>query len=198
MARRYYPLEITFYRKLANKVADAVIGNQEYSDSEAKRIRYGLVCIFSDLYKFVLFLIIFSILSFTKEFLIAFTGLMLLRPFLGGFHAKTELACIFISFTTVLISVVVGEMNIIPPLLQQVLIILLPIIGVIIAPVRTKKIEEKKSSSKVLTGIVTAFILIIDYFLLTNQILFVTIIQVYLLALYQILKNCKTAYKLTK
>lgn len=186
-------MEITFYRKLANKVADAVVGNQEYSDAEAKRIRYGLVCIFSDLYKFLLFLIIFSILSFTKEFLISFAALLLLRPFLGGFHAKSELACIFISFTTVMISVVVGDMNILPSLLQQILIILLPITGVIISPVRTKKIEEKKFALKVLTGIVTAFILIIDFYILSNQILFVSIILIYILALYQILKNYKTA-----
>ena len=184
-------MEITFYRKLANKVADAVVSNQEYSDVEAKRIRYGLVCIFSDLYKFLLFLIIFSILSCTKEFLIAFAALLLLRPFLGGFHAKSELACIFISFTTVIISVLVGDMNILPSLLQQILIILLPITGVIISPVRTKKIEEKKSALKVLTGIVTAFILIIDYYLLSNQILFVSIILIYILALFQILKNYK-------
>lgn len=50
-------MEITFYRTLANKVANAVVANQEYSEEDEKRIRYGLVCIFSDLYKFILLLI---------------------------------------------------------------------------------------------------------------------------------------------
>jgi accessory gene regulator B len=80
-------------------------------------------------------------------------------------------------------------------LLQQILIILLPIIGVIISPVRTKKIKEKKITFKILTCIVTAFMLITDFYLLTNQILFVCIIQIYLLALYQILKNYITNHK---
>ncbi len=182
-------MEITFYRKLANKVSDAVLSNQEYSDAEAKRIRYGLVCIFSDLYKFILFLIIFSIFSLTKDFLIAFIGLLILRPFLAGFHAKNEITCVFISFITMLVSILVGNMNILPTYLQLILIILLPIIGVIITPVRTKKIEEKKIILKVSACTLTAIILIIDYYLLSGQVLFISVIQIYLLALYQMLIN---------
>jgi len=196
--KEVYALEITFYRKLANKVGDAVVGNQEYSELEAKRIRYGLVCIFSDLYKFILFLIIFSIFLLTKEFLIAFTGILLLRPFLAGFHAKTELACIFISFTTTLISIVLGDMNILPSSIQISLIVLLPIIGVIIAPVRTKKVEEKKIVLKISACIITAAILIFDYYFLTSQILFISVLQIYLLALYQMFKNHINNHKLTK
>jgi len=183
-----YTLEITFYRKLANKLADAVVGNQEYSDAEAKRIRYGLVCIFSDLYKFVLFLIIFSIFSLTKDFLIAFIGILLLRPFLGGFHAKNEITCIFMSFAMVLISILIGDMNIMPYYFQVILIILLPIMGIIIAPVNNKKDGVNIIVLKLLTGIITAVTLIMDFYLLNNQILTVCIIQIYLLSLYQMYK----------
>lgn len=182
-------LEITFYRTLANKVADAVTENQEYSEADEKRIRYGLVCIFSDLYKIILLLIVFSIFSSTKEFLIAFISVLLLRPFLAGYHAKNEITCIFMSFSTVLISILVGKMNIIPYTLQLLLTILLPIIGLLIAPVRTKKVEEKKLKSKLLTVFFTTLILLVDYFLLTSQILLTSAILVYILALYQMLKN---------
>lgn len=102
-------MEITFYRTLANKVANAVVANQEYSEEDEKRIRYGLVCIFSDLYKFILLLIVFSIFSLTKEFFIAFISFLLLRPFLAGYHAKNELVCIFMSFSTILISILVRK-----------------------------------------------------------------------------------------
>jgi len=88
-----------------------------------------------------------------------------------------------------LISIVVGAMNILPSLLQQILIILLPIVGLLIAPVRTKKVEENKIVLKITVCILTAVILIIDYYLLTGQILFVSVILIYLLALYQMLKN---------
>jgi len=181
-------LEITFYRKLAYKLADTVVDNQEYSDADAKRIRYGLVCIFSDLYKFILLLIVFSLFLLTKEFLIAFIGILLLRPFVAGYHAKTELVCILMSFTTMLISVVVGQMNILSPYLQVFLIILLPIIGLIISPVRIKIVENKNIGLKLMVGIMTTVILLVDYYVLTSQILFVSVIQIYLLALYQMLK----------
>lgn len=198
-SKEEYTLEITFYRKLANKVSDAVIGNQEYSEADAKRIRYGLVCIFSDLYKFILFLIVFSIFSLTLEFLIAFIGMLILRPFLAGFHAKTELACIFMSFTTMLISIVVGDMNILPSYLQIILIILLPIIGVIVAPVRLKKVEKSKTGVlKLLAGITTIVLLFIDFYLFSSQILLISVILIYLLTLYQMLKNHILQQKIIK
>lgn len=182
-------MEITFYRKLADKAADAIAQNQNYSDSEIKRIRYGLVCIFSDLYKFILYLIIFTIFSSTKEFLIAFIGIMLLRPFLGGFHAKNEIACIFMSFTMLLISVFVGAINIIPANIIYLIIFVLPIIGAIIAPVRIKKTVEKKNSFKLFTFVFTIFILVLDYYFIENQILLISALQVYLFAIYQFVKN---------
>ncbi len=182
-------MEITFYRKLANKLADAVVKNQEYSELEEKRIRHGLVCIFSDSYKFILIFIIFSCLLLTKECFIAFIGILMLRPFLAGYHAKSEIFCIFMSFATIAISIFVGKLNIIPNTINISFLILLPIVGLIIAPVRTKKVEEKKTVSKLLTVLFTFLALILDYFLLDSQILLVSVLQVYLLALYQMIKN---------
>ena len=128
--------------------------------------------------------------------MIAFTGIMLLRPFLTGFHAKTEIACIFISFITMLISILVGNMNILPSYLQIALIIILPVIGIIIAPVR-KKVEGKNIAVKLLTAFFTAAILMVDYYLLTCQIIFVSVIQIYLLTMYQSVLNYKIYNKLT-
>jgi accessory gene regulator B len=181
-------LEITFYRKLADKLADRVIDNQEYSEAEAKRIRYGLVCIFSDSYKFILYLIIFSVFSVTKEYLLAFSANLFLRPFLAGYHAKTEIRCIFISFITMLISIVVGKMNILPSYLEIALIIILPVIGLLIAPVR-KDSNSKNNYYKIITCILTAIILCVDYYIIPYQILFISVLQVYLLAVYQMVKN---------
>lgn len=183
-------MEITFYRKLANKLADAVIGNHQYPEADAKRIRYGLICIFSDLYKSLLFLIIFSLLSLTKEFLIAFIVITILRPFLGGFHAKTELTCIIMSFIMLLISILAGSYNLIPYHLQIILLILFPLVGFIIAPV--KLADQKQSINipfKLLTALLTIGVLLINIFVLPGQILFWCVIQVYLLAFYQLTKN---------
>lgn len=182
-------MEITFYRKLANKLADAVIANTEYTENEAKRVRYGLVCIFSDLYKFIFMLIVFSLFSWTREYLIAALGSLPIRLFLGGYHAKNEIACIFISFLTMLISVILGNINLIPVFVQAILLIILPILGVIFAPVRTKKVEERKTVYKIAIGITTPVMILINYFIASNQILLISVIQIYILAIYQVIKN---------
>ncbi|PYG85007.1 accessory gene regulator B [Ruminiclostridium sufflavum DSM 19573] len=185
-------MEITFYRTLANKLADAVIQNQEYSEAEEKRIRYGLVCIFSDLYKFILTLVVFSCFLLTKECLISFIPILLLRPFLAGYHAKSELMCIFMSFATLAISILVGNMNIIPPMFQVLAILILPVTGILIAPVRTQKVQEnikKIIESKILTAVLTILLLIFDNYFLANQIIFLSVSIIYILALYQLAKN---------
>lgn len=182
-------MEITFYRKLANKLADKVIENDTYTETQAKKIRYGLVCIFSDLYKFILFLIIFAIFSSTKEFLLSFLCILLLRPYLGGFHSKNEFVCILISFLTSLISVLAGKADLIPYYIQIALIIALPATGAIISPVRPNKEKNSYTLLKALTFIFTALLLLLDFFVIEHQFLFVSVILVYSFAVYPLLKN---------
>jgi len=182
-------MEITFYRRLANKVADAVVKNGEYSEAEVKRINYGLVCIFSDLYKFLLMLIVFSIFSLLKEYLLAFTAVLLLRPVIGGYHSKNELVCIIISFLSLSLSIVIGKINPIPSIIEILLFILLPITGAAVAPVRTKKIEETKIKYKILAVLITLLLLTLDYFFIPGQMVELSVIIIYLLTLYQFGKN---------
>ncbi len=182
-------MEITFYRKLANKVADAVVKNGEYSEAEAKRINYGLVCIFSDLYKFFLMLIVFSLFSLLKEYLLAFIAVIFLRPVIGGYHAKSEPVCIIVSLLSLTLSIVVGRMNLIPDLIEILLIVLLPLTGIAIAPVRTKKVEEKKGNYKILALVLTSLTLFLDYFFIPGQIVELSVISTYFLTLYQFSKN---------
>ncbi len=184
-------MEITFYRKLADRVAEAVISNHHYSEPEAKRIRYGLVCIFSDLYKFILMFIIFSLFSATIEFLLAFVAVLLLRPVLGGYHAKSEIICIIVSFGTMLASIVAGKSNLLPHFVQMVLLFILPLAGILLAPVRTRKVIEKKRTYKILGALLTAVLLLLDYFFIQDQILMVSVIIIYFLSIYQLIKNKK-------
>lgn len=182
-------MEITFYRKLANKLADAVVNNHKYSEAEEKKIRYGLVCIFSDLYKFILLLIIFFLLSSTKEFLIAFIGVLVFRPVLGGYHARSEIACIFISLFTMLVSVYVGKLSVLPLPAQVIIFACLTILGVVIAPVRTKQISENNMKYKILAAFLTPLAFIFDYFLFDNQVLSISTVLIYMFAVLQFVKN---------
>ncbi len=182
-------MEITFYRKLANKLADKVIENDTYTEAQAKNIRYGLVCIFSDLYKFILLFAIFTIFSSTKEFLLSFLCVLLLRPYLGGFHAKNEFVCILISFLTLLVSILAGKADIIPYYIQIALIIVLPVIGAVISPVRLNKEKSNYTILKSLTFVFTALLLLLDFFVMEHQFLLISVILIYVSAIFPLLKN---------
>ena len=70
-----------------------------------QKVRYTLLVILGEAEKIVILSVIFGILGYMAEFLIAFLGLAVLRMFMGGSHRKTMLGCFFqsgINFTIVL------------------------------------------------------------------------------------------------
>ncbi len=180
-------MNITFYRKLAYKVADAITRNQQYSEAEIKNISYGLVCIFSDLYKTILYLLIFTLLSLTREFLCAFLPFLLLRPFLGGYHFKNEIVCIIMSFLTMVIAIFAGKTVIIPYYLQLTLAVFLPILAFIIAPVNESQGLKGLKKTKAASMVVSILLLLSDFFFMSSNIISWSVIEVYVLAVYQLL-----------
>lgn len=186
-------MEITFYRKLANKVAEVVVSNHPYSEEESRRIRYGLICIFSDMYKLLLYLVIFAIFSLTKQYLIALIGVVVLRPYLGGFHAKNEITCIFISFFYLLLSILLGRLDMVPQFVQIGVLIIFPAIGAIISPVRVNKVVPFNIKIKITVAVLTVALLLLDMLFIKGQIVFWAIVFTYILAVYQYFLNRKTA-----
>lgn len=180
-------MNITFYRKLAYKVADSVTRNGQYTETEISNIRYGLVCIFSDLYKTLLYLLIFTVFSLTKEFVLAFIAFLMIRPFLGGYHFKSEFVCIIMSFLTMVIAIFAGKIIIIPFYMQLVLIVLLPILGFLITPVKDKQKKEDRKKTGILTGVITVLLLLSDCFYMPGNIITWSVIEVYVLSVYQLL-----------
>lgn len=180
-------MNITFYRKLAYKVADSVTRNGQYTETEIKDIRYGLVCIFSDFYKTLLYLLIFTVFSLTKEFILAFIAFLLLRPFLGGYHFKSELVCIIMSFLTMAIAIFAGKIIIIPYYIQLLLIIILPIFALLIIPVKDSPKKEYRKRTGILTGLITVLLLLSDYFYMPDNIITWSVLEVYVLSVYQLL-----------
>ncbi len=180
-------MNITFYRKAAYKVADLVTRNGQYTEIEINNIRYGLVCIFSDLYKTILFLLIFSLLSLTKEFLCAFLAFLLLRPFVGGYHSKNEISCILMSFIMMFIAIFVGRTVINSYYIQLAHIVVLPILGFLISPVKEIKNQEDQKKKRILAGLLTFLLLLLDFFFISSNIITWSVIEVYVLSVYQIL-----------
>jgi accessory gene regulator B len=175
-------MEITFYRKLANKVSDAVVANGQYDDISQKRIRYGLVCIFSDLYKFILYFAVFAALGYPRQCITAFVALILLRPFLGG-HAKNELNCIILSFTILSISIFGGQVLEVNYIIKIILMIIFPVTGLVIASGIKKKIP---------VALFTQILLIYDLFICGNHIILIIIIISYLFGIKEFIKRHKS------
>lgn len=174
-------MEITFYRKLANSVADAVIANGQYDEISQKRIRYGLVCVFSDLYKFILYFAVFAALGYSRQCLTAFVALILLRPFLGG-HAKNEITCIILSFIILSVSIFGGQILQVNNILKIILLIILPVMGLVIASGIKKKI---------LVTLFTLILLIYDLYIGNNHIILIIIIISYLFGIKEFIKRGK-------
>jgi accessory gene regulator B len=104
--------------KLAKHIVHTISQtNPEFTHLQLLKMEYGLVCIFSEVSKFVPLLILFSLLSLQKYFLIAFFFFGANRIFSGGYHAKTYWKCFVSTYTLFIFLVFTGnyfEANILP------------------------------------------------------------------------------------
>jgi accessory gene regulator B len=83
--------------------------NPEFTHIQLLKMEYGLICIFSEISKFVPLLIIFILLSLQKYFLIAFLFFGANRLFSGGYHAKTYWKCLVFTYTLFIFLVYAGN-----------------------------------------------------------------------------------------
>lgn len=143
-------MEIRFYRKIANSISDKIISYGDYDDNTASNIRYGMVCIFSDLYKLVLYTAVFSLAGYFKEFVIAFLPILLLRPFIGGLHAKTEIRCLILSFVNIITVIILATFIPLNIYVKIASLIILSVVGAVISHTSEKGINESKVGSVVL------------------------------------------------
>jgi accessory gene regulator B len=95
-------------KALANKLSELVYQeNPNLTEVQRVKIRFGLEGILQESTKVLVFLLLFSVLQLTREYLMVVFCLAVLRPFLGGYHAKTNTGCYLVSlvfFTVVIFS----------------------------------------------------------------------------------------------
>ena len=187
-ARGVYAMEIRFYRKIANTISDRIIANGNYDEETASNIRYGMVCTLSDLYKLILFVVIFSIGGFFEEFILASLPI-LLRPFLGGFHAKTEIRCLILSIINLVVAISLGSYLTINIFIKIAFLVILPIIAIPISHSNTKTTNGKNMGFSILASLLTIILLVLSIWLNAGNIVFLSVIMVYFYALLKILKN---------
>lgn len=96
--------------KLAKYIVNIISQtNPEFTHLQLLKMEYGLVCIFSEISKFIPLLIIFCLLSLQKYFLIAFLFFGANRIFSGGYHANTYWKCLISTYTLFIAIVCVGN-----------------------------------------------------------------------------------------
>ena len=95
--------------KLAQKITNVIQREKsDLTELQIKTIKFGLECLLGELTKFVIYLLIFSVFSLTKPFLIAFIFFCSIRVIAGGYHENTYWKCFFTSLYIFIAIIAIG------------------------------------------------------------------------------------------
>lgn len=91
--------------QFAAKVARRLLGNQCIPDDEIDIVSYGLFTIISKIMYGIISLILGILFGCWLESIFFYICFLFVKKYAGGFHAKTELRCFFISALSILLSI---------------------------------------------------------------------------------------------
>lgn len=156
--------------KLAQNLTNFIqLNNPSLSDLQIKKIKFGLECFIGELTKFIMYLVLFSIFSLTKYFLLAALFFCVLRTLAGGFHEETYWRCFFTSLFIFTAIVWTGSRIYLTLPIRLVLIMLTMLLIWIYAPVDhpNKPIisMQRRTRFKYLSLLVAAIFIAISFFL---------------------------------
>ncbi|WP_372997725.1 accessory gene regulator ArgB-like protein [Lutispora sp.] len=69
----------------------------DLTDLQLIKIKFGIECLLSEASKTIIYILFFSFLSLTTEFLVAFLFFTAIRVFAGGYHEETYWRCFITS-----------------------------------------------------------------------------------------------------
>lgn len=90
---------------LINRLLLRVNKDNYFTDTQIEQIKYSILAIGGDFSKFLILLVLFTILGYCPEYLYAFFATTILRLYIGGKHYKTYLGCLL--FSTAYFSVLI-------------------------------------------------------------------------------------------
>ncbi|MBF8983956.1 accessory gene regulator B family protein [Lutibacter sp. B2] len=159
---------------LAQNITNLIVkNNSNLTDLQILKIKFGLECILGESSKFIAYLIIFSIFSLTKFFIIASFFFCSLRVVAGGYHEDTYWRCFFTSFFIFLICITIGVKIDLPIPIRIILFILSILLVWFYAPVDhpNKPIlsDIRRKKLKYVSFLVIIFLGIISFFLPSEQ-----------------------------
>lgn len=139
---------------------------KELSEYEKKLQEYYWKCFISEFSKIIIFLIVFMLLGFTKEYVAALFYLMVLRNNGGGLHCKNYISCLLVSFTFLCGSILLGTYAAPPQTLLYTVTLFCAATGYYLVPITSDNRpaatpeQVKKSKRNTVVAILLFFVLI--------------------------------------
>ena len=95
--------------KVAQLLTNVIASHNDYTESQARIIKFGLQCLLGETMKFLVYFTLFSLFSLHGYFVAASVAFCVLRIFAGGYHAKTYSGCLFTSLLLFVIIILPGQ-----------------------------------------------------------------------------------------
>lgn len=117
--------------------------NPELDDAQINSRRYGLEVLLNELSKVLIYLLIFSLFSLAGYYLLSTVIFSTIRLHTGGYHSKSYLGCLIITFIMFAVIIFSGQYIDLTIAERSILLGVSLIITIIFAPVRHKNVTRK-------------------------------------------------------
>lgn len=164
------PISNFFIKVILNQIRSL----ERYEEDDIDMMRYSLQTILWEIEKVIIIFLVFILTGHQTYFWYTLIVLMSIRVFAGGYHSRTALSCLFISFGVFFLAIIV-----LPKIpLNSMFILILSVFSLLVtfgvAPIRSiqkKAIQRKKNdmSKKIIAFIITLFWLILLFINQTNK-----------------------------
>lgn len=146
---------------MTNKIGNYFSLELNLSEIDEKKLKYSVEIILTDLSKFILLLMFFSLIGKSTFFILTFPFLSLLRMLTGGLHFKTYFGCLGFSFAFFLAVLICSMYVNLGDIYVALVFIFSLLIISIVAPVPSKE-RPKHSNKKAIRFKALALLLIIS------------------------------------
>lgn len=135
--------------------------NPELNEAQINSRRFGLESLINEMSKALLYLLIFTVFSLAGYYLLSLLIYSTIRLATGGYHAKSYLGCLIVSFIVFIVTVFSGQYIDLTIMERSIILAVSLIITIIFAPVKhkntTRKNIAKARSFKLLSVVLVVF-----------------------------------------
>ena len=163
------PISDFLIRKILNQIRSL----NQYNEDDIDMMRYSLQSILWEIEKVIIIFLVFFLFGYQNYFLLTLIVLMSIRVLAGGYHSKTSLSCLLITFLGFFLAIIILPWIPLNNLAIMVLSIFSLIVTLLAAPIRSIEKDaiqskDRDSQKKITAFIITSIWLILIFFNKTN------------------------------